>query len=151
MTRSAPRNRLALTAIGVSLLIASAACVAGGGRSSGSDPFQGPTAGSRSSRGGSEIRIQVRNSNFNEGAITAVRPGNRRRLGRVQGASDREFRMPWTNSDRLYFEIDLLAGPRCVTRAIFVDPGQTLLLVIDSTRRPRSDGISRMCDVQRSR
>lgn len=143
-------NRLGLASVVCSVVIASAACAAGG-RSIGRDPFQGSSAGSRSGDRASEIRIRVRNSNFNQGTVYAVRLGSRRRLGRVQGASDGEFRMPLVNSDQIHFEVDLLAGQRCVTRTVFVEPGQTLLLVIDSTSRPRSNGVNSMCDVQRAR
>jgi hypothetical protein len=93
----------------------------------------------------------VRNSNFNESVIYAVRPGTRRRLGRVQGAADGEFTMPWLSTDQLRFEIDILANDRCFTRTVYVEPGQRLLVIIDSTSRQRSDGIRRMCDVQRGR
>ncbi len=151
MTSFAPRNRLALAVVLCLAVIASAAC-APTGRPIGGDPFSGSSAGSRRSNDGAdEIRIRVRNSNFNEATIYAVRLGSRRRLGRVQGASDGEFRLRLLNSDQIHFEVDLLASQGCLTRQVFVEPGQTLLLVIDSTSRPRSDGRSSMCDVQRSR
>ena len=150
MTCFALRNRLGLAVVVCSVVIASAACVAGG-RSIGGDPFSGSSAGSRSGSRAGEIRIRVRNSNFNQATIYAVRPGSRRRLGRVEGASDGEFRMRLINSDQIHFEVDLLAGQGCVTRTVFVDVGETLLLVIDSTSRPRSSGVNSMCDVQRSR
>jgi len=151
MTSFAPRNRLALAVVLSSALIASAACVASG-RAIGGDPFQGGSAGSRRSNDGpSEIRIQVRNSNFNEATIYAIRLGSRRRLGRVQGVSDGEFTMRLMNSDQIQFEVDLLASEGCLTRRVFVEPGQTLRLIIDSSSRPRSNGINSLCEVLRGR
>ena len=151
MTSFAPRNRLALAVVLCLAVIASAACVPTG-RPIGADPFSGSSAGSRPSNDGAdEIRIRVRNSNFNEATIYAVRLGSRRRLGRVQGASDGDFRLRLVNSDQIQFEVDLLASQGCRTRQVFVEPGQTLLLVIDSTSRRRSDGRNSLCDVQRSR
>ncbi len=146
MTCFARRNRLGLAVVVCSVMIASAACAAGG-RAIGGDPFEG-SADSRASSRASEIRVRVRNSNFNAGTIYAVGPGNRRRLGRVEGASDGDFRMPWNSGDQLRFEVDLIASRRCVTRTVFVEPGQTLLLVIDSTSRRRGGGGSSLCDVR---
>jgi len=150
MTCFARCIRLGPTVLVCSALIASTACVTSG-RAIGGDPFQGSSAGSRSGSRSGELRIQVRNSNFNEATIYAVRLGSRRRLGRVQGASDGEFRLRLLNSDQIHFEVDLLASQGCLTRQVFVEPGQTLLLVIESTSRRRSDGRNSLCDVQRSR
>ena len=151
MTSFAPRNRLALAITLCSAVIASTACVATG-RPIGGDPFQGSSAGSRRSNdGASEIRIQVRNSNFNEATVYAIRPGSRRRLGRVQGATDGELRMRLVASDEIRFEVDLLASQGCLTRRVFVEPGQTLLLIIESSSRPRSNGVNSMCDVRLGR
>ncbi len=146
---SAAPRRLALAVAVLALLITSSACAVG--RTTVRDPFGGSSARPRSGGGAAEIRIAVRNSNFNESVIYAVRPGTRRRLGRVQGASDGEFTMPWLSADQLRFEIDILASDRCFTRTVYVEPGQRLLVIIDSTSRQRSDGVRRMCDVQRGR
>lgn len=145
MTCCAHRNRLGLSVVVCSVVIASAACAAGG-RPIGGDPFQGSSE-SRASGRETELRIQVRNSNFNAATIYAVRSGSRRRLGRVRGASDGDFRMPWEISDQIRFEVDLLASQSCVTRTVFAQPGESLLLVIDATSRRRSNGRSGLCDV----
>jgi len=145
MTCCARRNRLGSYVVVCSVVIASAACAAGG-RPIGGDPFQGSSESRASSRE-TELRIQVRNSNFNAATIYAVRPGTRRRLGRVGGASDGDFRMPWETSDQIRFEVDLLASQSCVTRTVFAQPGESLLLVIDATSRRRSNGRSGVCDV----
>ncbi len=151
VTSFAPRHRLALAVVLCSAVIVSAAC-ASTGRAIGGDPFQGGSSSPRRSNDSAgELRIQVRNSNFNEATIYAIRLGSRRRLGRVQGASDGEFRMRLVNSDQIQFEVDLLASQGCLTRRVVVEPGQTVRLVIDSSSRPRSNGLNSLCEVQRGR
>ena len=151
MTSFAPRHRLALALVLCSAVIVSTAC-ASTGRAIGGDPFQGGSSRPRRSHDSAgELRIQVRNSNFNEATVYAIRLGSRRRLGRVQGASDGEFRMRLVNSDQIQFEVDLLASQGCLTRRVVVEPGQTVRLVIDSSSRPRSNGLNSLCEVQRGR
>jgi hypothetical protein len=135
--------------LGAVMLLSLAAC-SGVGRSGGGDPFAGGSGGA-GEEGRAEIRIEVRNSNFNEATIYAIRVGSRRRLGRVQGANDETFRLPWPASDRLQFEVDILGGQDCTTRLVMVSPGQTVLLTIDSVARPRADGSYGFCEVQRGR
>jgi hypothetical protein len=145
MTCLAHHNRLTKAAVLGLVVIASTACLAQG-RAIGPDPFRGGSAGP--SGGSGEIRIQIRNSNFNEATVYAVRVGNRRRLGRVQGATDQQFRMPWPYSAQLHFEVDLLASRGCTTQAVILEPGQRVMLVIDSSSRPRSSGRNNICDIQ---
>ncbi len=145
MTCLAHHNRLTKAVMLGLVVIASTACLAQG-RAIGPDPFRGGSAGA--SGGGGEIRIQVRNSNFNQATIYAIRVGNRRRLGRVQGATDQQFRMPWPNSAQLRFEVDLLASQGCTTQEIVIEPGQGVLLVIDSSSRPRSSGRNSICEIR---
>jgi len=134
--------------IGLAVILVSAACAAGPRRVS--DPFSGG-AGSSSDRGSREVRVQVENTNFNEATIDARGIGLRRRLGRVAGTRSDEFRLSWTGTGQLYFEVDLLGGRTCITRAIEVAAGDTVRLVIDSVARLRGDGMSRLCDAQRVR
>jgi hypothetical protein len=148
MTCFARRRRLTKAAVLGAVVIASAACLAQG-RTIGPDPFRGTPAGS--SGGPSEIDVRVRNSNFNEATIYTIRFGSRRRLGRVQGATDADFKVPWPIAGQLRFEVDLLASRGCSTRNVVVEPGQTVLLTIDSNSRPRSSGQNSLCDVQRGR
>lgn len=148
MSCLAHRRRLTTAAVLGLVVTASAACLAQG-RAIGPDPFRGTPAGS--SGGPSEITVQVRNSNFNEATIYTVRVGSRRRLGRVQGASDASFKVPWTTSAQLSFEVDILAGGECNTRGIVIEPGQRVLLTIDSNSRTRSSGYNSLCDVQPGR
>jgi hypothetical protein len=142
--------RLALAIVGFSVLIVSTACGAST-RSGGGDPFRGSPSGAQSGDGVREIRIEVHNTNFNGGTVYAIRAGSRRRLGRVEGGRDEEFKMPWLGSDRLSFEVDLLGREGCVTRPVVVLPGQALLLTIYSTSRAGSNGINSMCEVRGTR
>ncbi len=148
MSRVAPLRRVA-TFVGLAAIVAAFAC-GPAARSSGSDPFAGAARGSGSG-GTGEIRIDVRNTNFNSGTVYAVRPGSRRRLGRVEGATDGNFRLRWPTSNQLQFEVDILGGQGCVTRPVMVDPGQKVLLTIESANRPQSDGSYSLCSVRRSR
>ena len=85
-----------------------------------------------------EVQIQVRNFNFSDATVWAVvRDGRRTRLGYVTGKTDAVFTMPWTFSEPLRLEFDLVADVRCVTEQIMVDPGDILELQISVD--PRSD------------
>lgn len=79
------------------------------------------------------IQIDVLNNNFSDATLWAVVEDSRRiRLGSVTGKTDASFRIPWRFSETLRIEIDMVAGPRCVTRPIVTDPGDILQLEIDS-------------------
>ena len=79
-----------------------------------------------------EIRIDVLNNNFADATIwLVVRNAQRDRLGNVTGKSDETFVVPWDSTEPLRLEIDLLAGPRCRTREIIVEPGDALQLQIE--------------------
>ncbi|HSG07799.1 MAG TPA: hypothetical protein VLA36_05565 [Longimicrobiales bacterium] len=78
-----------------------------------------------------EVRIQVMNFNFSDATVWAlVRDGRRTRLGYVTGKTEAVFTMPWTMPEPLRLEFDLLAGVRCITEQIVVDPGDILELQI---------------------
>ncbi len=101
--------------------------IGGGGTGVGGDPFSG-----RSTPAPEDIELQVRNLNFNDARLYAVSGGARRRLGQVSALSDQTLKIPWAFTDRLRIEIDLVTGGRCVTREFMVDPGEILLLQIES-------------------
>ena len=77
------------------------------------------------------IHIEVLNRHFQDATLHAIWAGNRRRLGTVIGITTAEYRLPWTFSEILQIEIDLLAGPECTTRGIVVNPGDIILVEID--------------------
>lgn len=101
-------------------------CAAGG---TASNPFsQDQTA--------REIKIYIDNRAFMDATIYAVTNGGRRRLGRVVGTRETVFTMPLQVPSELYLEVDLLAGPRCRTERILVDPGDQVEFTIQ-TDNPR--------------
>jgi hypothetical protein len=118
MSRNVTRHTLA------GALLAATACASGGPQSGGS-PFSEDLAERQ------EVRIAIQNNNFSDATLwTLVRDGRRQRLGIVTGKTESVFTVPWTFSEPLRIEFDLVAGPRCVTENIDVDPGDTLELQI---------------------
>ncbi len=115
-------SRLALAGA----LLAMTACASGGPRRSGS-PFSDDLAERE------EVRISIQNRNFSDVTLwTLVRDGRRQRLGTVTGKSEAVFTVPWRFSEPMRIEFDFVAGPRCTTENIDVDPGDTLELQIST-------------------
>jgi hypothetical protein len=96
------------------------------GKAVDADPFK------EAPKGRQEIRIAVENLNFNDARLFALSLGKRQRLGIVAGKRSAVFTIPWPGPEPLRIEIDLLAGPKCTTRMIETDPGDTLDLIIES-------------------
>ncbi len=130
------------------LVLALLALTACSTRTSTPDPFSSPASGGRA--GGGDVRVNVQNVNFNDATIYVYAPG-RRRLGRVSGNQNGEFRVSMQGFGDLYFEVDLVGGQRCTTRRIQVESGMRVALLIDSSPRPRADGLRRLCEVRQSR
>ena len=86
----------------------------------------------RTAVGETEVRLHVQNLNFNEARLFAIGLGKRTRLGIVGGKRDAVFSIPWDHSEPIRIEIDILAGPKCTTDVLTVDPGDTLDLQIQS-------------------
>lgn len=81
--------------------------------------------------GSAEVRIRVVNFNFSDATVwTVIRNGRRQRLGTVTGKADATFDVPWTFTEPLRLEFHLLAGPRCFTEELSVDPGDIIELQI---------------------
>lgn len=77
------------------------------------------------------IQLDVLNNNFSDATLwIVVRESARERLGVVGGKTDTTFVIPWDFPQPIRMEIDMLAGPRCLTRAIEADPGDILQLEI---------------------
>ena len=77
------------------------------------------------------IRIEVTNLNFQDATLHALRGGERHRLGTVSGKGSAVYNLEWRNPLPLQIEIDLLAGGRCTTRPITLDPGDEYALQIE--------------------
>ena len=80
-----------------------------------------------------QVKVVVENRNFSDARLFAVTIGKRIGLGVVGGKDAATFTIPWAYPEPLQIEIDLFTGPRCTTRAIETDPGDTLDLQIEST------------------
>lgn len=118
------RTRIVQAGLLSALVVAAGAC-AQGGRPIQGDPF------SASGDGPQTITIHVRNLNFSDATLWAVSRSGRQRLGVVTGKGDAVFRTSWTFPQPLQIEIDLLAGERCITEPLDVDPGDDLDLQIE--------------------
>ncbi len=111
-------RRLALVAV---VGFAAPACAS-------SAPEGSPFAGDRDVR----IRLHVINLNFADARLYAHRSSQRIPLGSVTGKAERTFTLDWPLSLPLRVEIDLLAGGRCITNELSVDPGDVIELQIAS-------------------
>jgi hypothetical protein len=118
-------RRTGARALLVATVLSLTSCASGG---SGGNPFGKDLA----ERG--EIEIKVVNLNFSDATVWALigGGGGRQRLGTVTGKGEEIFTLPWTFSQLLRIEFDLLAGPRCYTENLPVDPGDLLELQIAS-------------------
>ncbi len=86
-------------------------------------------------QGDARITIEVMNHAFQDATLHAVWSGRRVRLGRVIGTRTANYILPWDRSFEFRIEIDLLAGPDCLTRGIWADPGDIIVLEIQSDLR----------------
>ena len=76
------------------------------------------------------IRIEIQNRGFDDATVRAIFDGRRVRLGTVTGKRTANFMLPVDRSTLLALEIDLLAGPDCTTREMWVDPGDIIVFEI---------------------
>lgn len=110
----------------VALAVLANACASGSGSGS-PNPFSQDPAERK------EVEIRVVNLNFSDATVWAlIQDGRRQRLGVVIGKREEVFVLPWTMSEDLRLEFDLLAGDRCYTERLRVDPGDRLELQIAS-------------------
>jgi hypothetical protein len=110
-------------AVVLTLLTVAVACATQGQRLD-SEPFTTSTERPDS------VLLEVQNLNFSDARLYAIRDGRRMTLGRVGGKQDARFTIPWRFSQELRIEINLLAGPTCVTERLQVDRGDILELQI---------------------
>jgi hypothetical protein len=93
--------------------------------SRGSNPF------AESPRSEQEVRVFVTNLSFQDATVWSVINGGRRRLGRVSVSKEEVFTVPLNHPAEMYLEVDILAGPRCITETLIVDPGDHLELQVN--------------------
>ena len=89
------------------------------------------------SREDARIDIEIMNRGYDDVTLHASWAGQRVRLGFVTGTNTVNFVLPWTRSELLQIEIDLLAGPECFLRPIWADPGD--IIVVEITNQIMSD------------
>jgi len=82
-----------------------------------------------------QIRLHVLNLNWADARLYAHRSSQRVPLGTVAGKGEETFTLDWPMSFPLRVEFDLLAGGRCITRELSVDPGDMIDLQIPSAIR----------------
>jgi hypothetical protein len=85
------------------------------------------------------VTMHVKNNNFHDATLWLVSRGGRVHLGTVTGKTEASFTTPVTSpADVWRVEIDLVGGEWCQTRALTVDPGDVLdlLVAVDVTNMP---------------
>jgi len=115
-----PRTALLLTAIVSGLVL--------GGCQTGRDlsnPFSGRQADDK-------LTIYVTNLAFMDATLYAVTTGTRHKLGRVTGKREAVYTMPLPFPTMMHIEIDMMAGPKCFTERLTVDPGDELELIVQN-------------------
>jgi len=123
-----PNHTLLLLALASPLLWSCATA------SRGDDPFQ-----ERAQSG--QVRVSINNLAFSDVTVWGVTNGSRRRLGNITGKREADFTLPVSYASELYLEIDLLAGPRCRTETMLVQPGDHVELTV------RGDAANLACGV----
>ena len=91
-------------------------------------PSGTPFGGDPSQR---SVRIFVTNRNFMDATLWVLGSGTREKLGIVTGKREAVYTVPWRFPADMQIEIKMLAGPRCTTRAMPVDSGDDIELIID--------------------
>lgn len=76
------------------------------------------------------VKLIVRNMNFSDVRLFSIQPSGRIPIGQVSGKQDAEFQLDWPLSAYMSIEIDMVAGPRCTTDEMQVDPGDILELQV---------------------
>lgn len=92
----------------------------------------GPASDPFADGGEKEVKVFITNLAFMDATVYGITNGSRRRLGRVTGKRESVFTIPLAHSSEFYLEIDILAGPRCKTERMNVDPGDHVELIIQT-------------------
>lgn len=114
------------TLISIAALVVIAACATPGRVVERGQPF------TRDAVAEGTIRLHVQNDNFMDARLYALGSSSRQPLGIVVGKQQAVLEIPWDFSKQLRIEINLLAGPKCITDTIEADPGDILELRIES-------------------
>ncbi len=82
------------------------------------DPF--------ASRQDRQIGIRVENPTQRDVSVTAVAPGRRIELGMVGSRSSQQYRIPWSQTQDIRFQLDPIGGRRHITPPTTVSPGDRI-------------------------
>jgi hypothetical protein len=114
------KTRLPLLLLTVTLAGLLVGCAAGGTKS---NPFS-------QNRSEQEVKFFITNLAFGDATIHSITNGARRRLGMANGKREVVFTLPMRFPSEVALEIDFIAGPKCYTERMTVDPGDHLELII---------------------
>ncbi len=89
------------------------------------------------------LTITIRNEQIDAARITLWLNSTRRRLGDVRGNSTETFQVPMRTSASVRMEFDLTLGPTCVTRDVFLAPGDVIDVRIPSDLRMIQQAVCR--------
>ena len=113
-----PRRGARLAA--VVAVLALAAC---GGRNETRSPFTDPPPAPGQNSTEDPIRVEIQNLSFNDVTVWAVRSGGQRtRIARVTGKTDRTITIGWNVAVPVSFFIEQTAGRSCSTGQVGVEP-----------------------------
>ncbi len=111
-------------AVGRMWVVAVVLVVAIGGCSTRQSPFI--------SQQDARLNVEVINHNFQDVTVFANWLGVRRRLGTVAGTRTANYMIPWDRAIQVHFELDILASPGCITRPLWANPGDFIVLEVQS-------------------
>lgn len=112
------KRALVLSAI----VLAFGGCAALSGGITANDPFR--------SQAEQRLSVRIDNIHGDDMSVSALAPGRRHNLGRIQGRSVQQFSIPWSSTQEVRFHIEPLTGRRHTTRGVPVGPGEFVNLVI---------------------
>ena len=107
-----------------SLLVVAAACAPS---ARAVDPFAAPSPDREP--GQERIVFTIDNRDYRDATVNAWWGGLRTRVGSVNGNSTQTFRVRW-RGDRLYFQLDFIAGGEIRSQGLIVSPGDHVQLNI---------------------
>lgn len=89
------------------------------------------------SGGPGRVTLEVQNDNWQQVSLRVDTRAGQIYLGRVEGETRETFVFSLDVAQEIAIQVDVLAGGRCLTRRITVDPGDVLDLQIREIDCPR--------------
>jgi hypothetical protein len=124
-----PRGGVQLAA-----LVAIVAVSACGSRTEGRSPFTDPPPAPGQNSTEDPISVEIQNLSFNDVTVWAVRSGGQRtRIARVTGKTDRTVTVGWNVAVPVSFFIEQTAGRSCSTGQVGVEPRARVWVQVPSS------------------